>query len=127
MPYRRRQEIWASTFLAHLFPAVKAETWDQLPGAYAVTKAMHVPRTAAVTKTVRDRRELLILKLNFNVPNTRDSLKLGSLCSAMATLARQAGPSRSLAWPPLKCSPPSPRVLSFYTQDLSELVLRLHF
>ena len=80
----------ASTFLAYFFPVVKAETWDQLPGAYAVTKTMEVPRTEAVSKLLHG-RHLVILKLNFNVPNTRDGMKLGSLCSAMATMAKQAG------------------------------------
>ena len=85
----------ASAFLYHYFPVVKADSWDQLAGAYAVAMNMEVPRKEAVSKLTRG-RHLVILKLNFNVPNTRDGLKLGSLCSAMATLARQAGPSNAI-------------------------------
>ena len=60
----------ASAFLYHYFPVVKADSWDQLAGAYAVAKNMEVPRKEAVSMLTRG-RYLVILKLNFNVPNTR--------------------------------------------------------
>ena len=55
----------AGEFVGHFFPTLKAESWDQLPGAMAVAASREVPRAEAISKRSPQCTGLLIIKLNF--------------------------------------------------------------
>ncbi len=81
----------STAFLAHFFPVLSAESWQLLPGVFAVARKQEVPTTPDVVVNDANPRKLLIAKADFNTPNARDAMKLGSLAGALATMAKQVG------------------------------------
>jgi len=86
----------SAEYVQHLFPPIAADTWDTLPGKFAVASSTPIPLKGGVFKRANGGRNLLIMLLNFNVPNSRDAMKMGMLAACLATIAQQVGPENAI-------------------------------
>ena len=89
-------EALVSEFCKNRFPLVELPTWEKVPGTVSVFQK-------AFNKNSGQMRAVLLM--DFNAPNSRDTLKIPSMCNAAAAMCQMFGPSETvlMAWMPNCC------------------------
>jgi len=96
-------------YLHYWCPVARIASWNQLAGEVAVCRRQLVPTVSGSWSSATGGpapganinlkaggRQLVIFRVNFNAPNARDSMRLPSLCAALATACQQAGPEHAI-------------------------------
>jgi hypothetical protein len=93
---QQEAKLLGTAFMDHFFPVLKAEGWESTAGNFAAVRAAPIPLPEGAPQIKEKGTHFLIVRANFNVPNSRDNMKMGALTACMATIAKLAGAKNTI-------------------------------